>query len=109
MIQTGFGTVRDRRPSQADSNRTNEKARRDLMKTAIEMTSQQNGSSHQETTVNGKAADHPTNMGPAALRSVGGPAETALSGDQVLGGPSLDDTTVHLADRPAADHQQENI
>ncbi|XP_033988757.1 thyrotropin-releasing hormone receptor-like [Trematomus bernacchii] len=110
MIQTGFGTVRDPRTSQADSNGTNEKARRDLMKTAIEMTSQQNGSSHQETTtVNGKAADHATNMGPAALRSVGGPAETALSGDQVLGWPSLDDTTVYLADRPAAVHQQENI
>ncbi|XP_063765816.1 thyrotropin releasing hormone receptor 2 [Eleginops maclovinus] len=96
MIQTGFGTIRDPQTLQADSNGTNERASRNLMETSIEMTSQQNGGSHQETaTVNGKTAEHSTNICPAALSSVEDTPETALSGDQVLGFPSLADTIAH--------------
>ncbi|KAI3371762.1 hypothetical protein L3Q82_024311 [Scortum barcoo] len=60
IIQTGFSTVRDPRNSPANSNGTNEKARRANLSSATDMTTKQNGSGHQETaTVKGKKEDHP--------------------------------------------------
>ncbi|XP_059191602.1 thyrotropin releasing hormone receptor 2 [Centropristis striata] len=106
MIQTGFGTIRNPRVSQANSNGTNEKTRRDLLNTDCVMNSKQNGSSHQETaTVNGKNADHPIDINSATLSE--GPAETTPSGDEESIWPSLNDTTVNLSDGPTINDQQE--
>uniref|UniRef100_A0A8C2X4M0 Thyrotropin-releasing hormone receptor n=1 Tax=Cyclopterus lumpus TaxID=8103 RepID=A0A8C2X4M0_CYCLU len=99
MVQTGFGTIRDPRASQANSNGTNENAGRDLSNTATDMTTKQNGSGHQETaTPNGKTADHPIDIILAFSFGLG-PAETMPSSDEELVLTSLNDTTVHLADR----------
>ncbi|XP_068580092.1 thyrotropin releasing hormone receptor 2 [Cebidichthys violaceus] len=108
MIQTGFGTIRDPRGSQANSNGTNDNARRDLLNTATDVTPKQNGSGHQETaTANGKKADHPIDISPATSFGVV-PAETTPSGDELVL-PSLDDTTVYLADRLATHDKQESM
>ncbi|XP_034391104.1 thyrotropin releasing hormone receptor 2 [Cyclopterus lumpus] len=84
MVQTGFGTIRDPRASQANSNGTNENAGRDLSNTATDMTTKQNGSGHQETaTPNGKTADHPIDIILAFSFGLG-PAETMPSSDEEL-------------------------
>ncbi|XP_031141403.1 thyrotropin releasing hormone receptor 2 [Sander lucioperca] len=109
MIQTGFGTVREPRASQANSNGTNEKARRD-MNTVTDVTTKQNRSGHQETaTVNGKKADHTIDLSPATLNFGVGPAETTPSGDEEVVWPSLNDTTVNLAERHTTNDQQESM
>lgn len=110
MIQTGFSTVRDIRSSQANSNGTNEKARRAILNTATDLNTKQNGSSHQETaTVNGKKADHPIDISTATVGLNGGPAETVPSGDEELVWASLNDTTVNFADRQITNDQQESM
>ncbi|KAL7403237.1 hypothetical protein ABVT39_026719 [Epinephelus coioides] len=110
MIQTGFSTVRDIRSSQANSNGTNEKARRVILNTATDLNTKQNGSSHQETaTVNGKKADHPIDISTATVGLNGGPAETAPSGDEELVWASLNDTTVNFADSQIRNDHQESI
>ncbi|TNN48513.1 Thyrotropin-releasing hormone receptor [Liparis tanakae] len=81
--QTGFGTMRD--PRASNSNGTNENVRRDLLNTATDMTTKQNGSGHQETeAANGKKADHRTDIDPAtssvmALAEPSSNAETTSS------------------------------
>ncbi|XP_031723976.1 thyrotropin releasing hormone receptor 2, partial [Anarrhichthys ocellatus] len=109
MIHTGFGTIRDPRASQANSNGTDENARRDLLNTDTDITTKQNGSGHQETaTANGKKADHPIDISPATSFGVG-PAETTPSGDDELVLPSLNDATVYLADRLTTHDKQESM
>ncbi|KAF1387389.1 hypothetical protein PFLUV_G00104920 [Perca fluviatilis] len=109
MIQTGFGTFREPRASQANSNGTNEKARRD-MNTVTDVTAKQNRSGHQETaTVNGKKADHTIDLSSATLSFGVGPAETTPSGDEEAVWPSLNDTTDNLAERHTTNDQQESM
>ncbi|XP_070829134.1 thyrotropin releasing hormone receptor 2 [Chaetodon trifascialis] len=105
MIQTGFSTVRDPRTSQANSNGTNEKARRTILSTTTDMTTKQNGSGQQETaTVNGKTADHPIDISPASFSLSGSP-----TGDETLDWRSSAKTTVNFADRQTTSDQQEDI
>ncbi|XP_040894080.1 thyrotropin releasing hormone receptor 2 [Toxotes jaculatrix] len=103
-VQTGFNTARDPGTSQASSNGTNEKARRTILNTTTDMTTKQNGSSHQET-VNGNKAEHPSDISPDTLSFGVGPFETSLTGDGAR--PSSDDTTVNFADRHTSNDKQE--
>lgn len=105
MIQAGFSTVRDPRTSQANSNGTNDKARRATLSTATDMTAKQNGSGDQETaTVHSFTADHSIDSSPATFSFGAGP-----TGDDNLDGPPSNDTAVHFADRHPTDDQQENM
>lgn len=105
MIQAGFSTVRDPRNSQANSNGTNEKARRAILSTTTDMTTKQNGSGHQGTAaVNGTTADHPIDISPTTFSLGASP-----TGDETLDWPSSAKTTVNFADRHTTNDQQENI
>lgn len=104
MIQAGFSTVRDHRTSQANSNGTNEKARRSILSATTDITTKHNGSSHQETTVNGKKAEHPTDSSPPTFSFDVDPA-----GDEKLDQPSSTNNTVDFEGRQTTIEQQENI
>lgn len=109
MIQAGFSTLRDPRTSQANSNGTDEKARRSILRPATDMTTKQNGSSHQDTTaVNGKKADHSTDTRHGANYSFGvGPVQTLPPGDAKVDWPSSNENTVNVADTHTANDQKE--
>ncbi|XP_019127335.2 thyrotropin releasing hormone receptor 2 [Larimichthys crocea] len=104
MIQAGFSTVRDHRTSQANSNGTNEKARRSILSATTDITTKHNGSSHQETTVNGKKAEHPTDSSPPTFSFDVDPA-----GDEKLDQPSSTNNAVDFEGRQTTIEQQENI
>lgn len=82
LIQTGFNTVRDTRNSQAYSDGTPEKRRAAVPSTAIDMTTKQKESGHQET-VTIKNGDHPIDIPPATTA-----VDVASSGDEKLDLPS---------------------
>lgn len=105
IIQAGFSTARNPRTSQAKSNGTDEKARRAILSTATDMTTKQNGSSHQDTaTVTDRKADHPINISP--VTSSFGLGQT---GDEKLDWPSPNDTTVNFPDRHPSNNHHENM
>lgn len=107
VIQTGFSTVRDPRTSQANSNGTNEKARRAILSPESDTTTKQNGGviSHQEIT-----AEHSISTRDGATYSFGvGPVETSPPGDGKVDWPSSNENTVNFADTHTANHQQEIV
>ncbi|XP_035981931.1 thyrotropin releasing hormone receptor 2 [Fundulus heteroclitus] len=86
--QTGFGTLRDPRHGQQNSNDANEKERRAVLEASSDSTSKHQGSELRETvTVNGMTADHQTDFGHDPPCFLGGPGETVLGGVQDLDQP----------------------
>ncbi|XP_028286343.1 thyrotropin releasing hormone receptor 2 [Parambassis ranga] len=84
----GIGTIRDLRVTQANANGTDEKARWAM----VEMTTKQNGSSHQETAaVNDKTADHPPQISPTCEVD---PGEAMATGNEEPGRPAANDPRV---------------
>lgn len=107
MIQTGFTTDRGQRTYQASSNGMNDKARRAIQHTAIDMTTKQTGSDHQETTtLNGKTADHPINISPATFNFGVCPTSDENFGDGLLSSTNI---TVDSADRHTANNKHVNM
>lgn len=103
-VQSGFSTVRDPPASQANNNGTDEKAGRAILSTATDMTTKQNGSSHQETaTVNDKNADHPINISSDTFSFGVDP-----TGDEEMDWPT-NNTTVNFGHRQTTNDQQENV
>ncbi|XP_071346436.1 thyrotropin releasing hormone receptor 2 [Trachinotus anak] len=90
IIQGGFTTFRDPRTSQAKSNGTKENKSRSILNTASDLTTKQNGSSHQETANDRKADD----ISPDVFSYGVGPAEILPTGDEDLDRSSSNDTTV---------------
>lgn len=99
IIHTGFNTVRDPRPSQANSNGTNEKARGAILSTATDMTTKQNGSGHQEAATVKKAEP------PTEISSATSSLDVGSSGDDKLNLPSSTNST----DKHTTNNQQENV
>ncbi|KAG7231153.1 hypothetical protein INR49_027193, partial [Caranx melampygus] len=91
-IQSGFSTVRDPRISPANSNGTNKNTRRTILSTATNLTTKQNGSSHQEM-ANGKKTNQPGDIGPAAFSFGVGPTEMFPKAEEDLDQSPLNDTT----------------
>ncbi|XP_061578485.1 thyrotropin releasing hormone receptor 2 [Cololabis saira] len=84
-IQSGFGTIRDPRPAQANSNGTDEKVKRVVLGTSTNPKTKQPESGHPKTpTVNGMSGDHCTDVGPAAMSCGKGPEKTMADDDQQL-------------------------
>uniref|UniRef100_A0A1A8FWK8 Thyrotropin-releasing hormone receptor n=1 Tax=Nothobranchius korthausae TaxID=1143690 RepID=A0A1A8FWK8_9TELE len=82
---SGFGTIRDPRPAQQQSNGTDEKERRLILGSSSDLT-KHNGNGHQErATVNGVTADRRTDIGSADVSTRGGPGETVLARDEDSG------------------------
>uniref|UniRef100_A0A1A7WKC6 Thyrotropin-releasing hormone receptor n=2 Tax=Iconisemion striatum TaxID=60296 RepID=A0A1A7WKC6_9TELE len=79
---SGFGTIRDPRPTQQQGYGTDEKERRLILGISSDLT-KHNGNGHQErAAVNGVTADHHTDIGTAAVSTGGGPGETVLAQDE---------------------------
>lgn len=96
-VQAGFGTIRDPRPAQQNSNKTDEKERRAILEASCDSTPKDHGGEHQEmATVNGMTTEHRNDVAPNALVFRRGPGETLLEGDQDLDTPI--DKTVGCAD-----------
>lgn len=100
-IQSGFSTVRDPRISQANSNGTNKNTRRTILSAATNLTTKQNGSSHQEM------ASQPSAIGPAAFSFGVCPTEKFPKAEDDLDQFPLNDTTVNFADRHTTNVNQE--
>jgi len=108
--QSGFGTIRDVRPAQANSNGTDEKARGAILGTSTDLTTKQKGSGHQERAmVNGTTADFRTDIDPSDLRSGEVPNETSPAVDEELDQPTMHNASVNFADKHTGNNQQENM
>ncbi|XP_047189246.1 thyrotropin releasing hormone receptor 2 [Scophthalmus maximus] len=92
-IQTGLGTVRDPRTSQANSKGANERARRSILSAATDLTTQQNRSSLQETG-GGEKSDRPFDDNPPTFSFGEGPSQT--TGEEDLEKPSSNDAAVDV-------------
>ncbi|KAM6937939.1 thyrotropin releasing hormone receptor 2 [Xenentodon cancila] len=84
-VQSGIGTIRDLRPSQANGNGTDEKVKRVVLGASIDPSTKQHESGHQETpTANGMSGDHCTDVGPVAMSYGDGPDKMMADDDQQL-------------------------
>uniref|UniRef100_A0A672YHE0 Thyrotropin-releasing hormone receptor n=1 Tax=Sphaeramia orbicularis TaxID=375764 RepID=A0A672YHE0_9TELE len=105
VIQASLGTVRDPRTSQANSNGTNEKARRAVFNEPIDVTTKQNGSGCSETiSVNRTNTDKSTDGGLGAFSDREGPFEIPVDREE-SGSPSTHDNTT-LSDTSTTNDQQ---
>lgn len=108
LIQTGFSTVRDPRTSQAHSNGTSEKTSGAVLSRATDLATKQYGSNYQDT-VNGRRAEHPIDICPAAYSFDVGSTETSPVGGEELYQTSPNNTTVHFADSHATKNKQDDM
>lgn len=99
-MQSGFGTIRDVRPTQPCANQTQEKARNAILGTSSNPKMKQNGGGHQEKlTVNGVSADRDADTGPSDFSFRHNPDEMFQTGEKELEQSVSNNATVQFLDR----------